>query len=396
MIRWFVDLPWYGWGPLIFILGAAVGSFLNVCIYRLPLEKSIIWPGSHCGHCLQPIRWYDNLPVLSYLILRGRCRTCATPYSPRYLVIELATALCFVGLFYLEVVLNASNLDAAVLGGQRFADGRFVIWCFHTVLFCFLLVASVCDLDYQLIPLSLTVTGTLVGLAWSLVCPWPWPYLPAEVARAAPPGPFWFMGQIGLKSALFPWPVWWPLPGLLQPGGNWQTGLATSVAGVAAGTLVLRVVRFLFGFGRGPEFTEPEDPELAKQPRWFFTRWLSWAQRVGGRALGLGDADLMMMAGSFLGWQPVLAAFVVGVFPGLVLGVGQLVVRGNQPFPFGPALALGVVITWLSWARWIGPWGQPLLFDGTLLLVMAGLCAFMLPVCGLVLRLLHGRSAPEA
>ncbi len=396
LIRWFVGLPWYGWGPLVFIVGAVVGSFLNVCIYRLPLEKSIIWPGSRCGHCFQPIRWYDNLPVLSYLLLRGRCRTCGMSYSPRYLVIELVTALCFVGLFYLEVVHNASNLDAAVLGPQRFATGRFVIWCFHTVLFCFLLVASVCDLDYQMIPLSLTVTGTLVGLIWSVVCPWPWPYLPGQVARVAPAAPFWFLRPDALKTALVAWPVWWPLPNLLQPGGNWQTGLATSLAGVAAGTLTLRVVRFLFGLGQLSRYTEPEDPELAKQPRGLISRGVSWVQRVGGRALGLGDADLMMMAGSFLGWQPVLAAFVVGVFPGLFLGLGQLVVRGNQPFPFGPALALGVIITWLTWARWIGPWGQPLFFDGLLLLIMAVLCVVMLPVCSLMLRLLHRRSEPEA
>jgi leader peptidase (prepilin peptidase)/N-methyltransferase len=329
-------------------------------------------------------------------MLRGRCRTCGASYSPRYLAIELLTALCFVGLFYLEVILNANNLDAGVLGPQRFATGRFVIWCFYTVLFCFLLVASVCDLDYQFIPLSLTVTGTLVGLIWSVVCPWPWPYLPGQVAQAAPAAPFWFLRRDALRTALYPWPVWWPLPGFLQPGGNWQTGLMTSLAGVAAGTVVLRVIRFLFGLGRGPEYTEPEDPELAKLPRWSIRRWFSWMQRVGGKALGLGDADLMMMAGSFLGWQPVLAAFVVGVFPGLFLGLGQLVLRGNQPFPFGPALALGVMITWLTWARWIGPWGQPLFFDGTLLLIMAVLCVVMLPVCALALRLLHGRSEPEA
>ena len=60
----------------LFVLGTIVGSLLNVCIHRLPLEKSIIWPGSRCSHCLQAIRWYDNVPLLSYVLLRGRCRTC--------------------------------------------------------------------------------------------------------------------------------------------------------------------------------------------------------------------------------------------------------------------------------------------------------------------------------
>src|SRR5436853_4617436 len=92
----------------LFVLGTIVGSLLNVCIYRLPLEKSILWPGSRCGHCLQPVRWYDNIPLVSYLILRGRCRTCGTSFSARYFWIELLTGVCFAGLFYLVVVPNVT------------------------------------------------------------------------------------------------------------------------------------------------------------------------------------------------------------------------------------------------------------------------------------------------
>src|SRR5436189_2671748 len=88
----------------VFLVGASIGSFLNVAIARLPLEKSLIWPSSRCGACLQPIRWYDNVPLLSYLWLKGRCRTCGQAYSPIYLLVELGTALGFVGLFWLEVV----------------------------------------------------------------------------------------------------------------------------------------------------------------------------------------------------------------------------------------------------------------------------------------------------
>src|SRR5437764_15457784 len=94
------------WFILVFVLGVVVGSFLNVCIARLPLEKSIIWPGSHCGSCVQPIRWYDNIPLFSYLILRGKCRLCGARYSFRYFAVELLTGLGWLGLFYLEVVLN--------------------------------------------------------------------------------------------------------------------------------------------------------------------------------------------------------------------------------------------------------------------------------------------------
>src|SRR5579871_6075873 len=95
---------------LFIVFGAIVGSFLNVCIYRIPREKSILWPGSHCGRCLQPIRWYDNVPLLSYWILRGRCRNCGASYSMRYFLVELLTGAAFAGLFYLEAMRNVHHL----------------------------------------------------------------------------------------------------------------------------------------------------------------------------------------------------------------------------------------------------------------------------------------------
>ena len=82
----------------IFFLGLAFGSFLNVCIYRLPLGLSVVTPRSACPKCKQAIAFYDNLPVLSWLILRGRCRHCKAAISPRYLVIELLTGALFLGL----------------------------------------------------------------------------------------------------------------------------------------------------------------------------------------------------------------------------------------------------------------------------------------------------------
>src|SRR5262245_61340638 len=94
------------WLVLLFLMGSAVGSFLNVCVYRSPCEKSLLWPGSRCGRCLQPVRWYDNLPLVSYWLLRGRCRHCGARFSARYFLVELLTGLGFAGLFYLEVVAN--------------------------------------------------------------------------------------------------------------------------------------------------------------------------------------------------------------------------------------------------------------------------------------------------
>src|SRR5258708_40122833 len=89
-----------------FVVGVCVGSFLNVCIARLPLEKSIIWPGSRCGTCLQPIKWYDNLPLIGYWRLHGKCRSCGAAFSSRYFWMEFATGLGFALLYWLECAEN--------------------------------------------------------------------------------------------------------------------------------------------------------------------------------------------------------------------------------------------------------------------------------------------------
>ena len=78
---------------LSFVLGSFIGSFLNVCIWRIPRGESIMWPGSHCPKCNAPIRWYQNIPLLSWILLRGRCASCRKPISPRYLVLELIGGL---------------------------------------------------------------------------------------------------------------------------------------------------------------------------------------------------------------------------------------------------------------------------------------------------------------
>jgi leader peptidase (prepilin peptidase) / N-methyltransferase len=342
------------WLFLVFVLGAIVGSFLNVCVARLPLEKSILWPGSRCGNCLQPVRWYDNLPLLSYWWLRGRCRTCGARFSVQYFVVELLTGLGFAGLFYLEVIDNIHHWP--VWQPWAIANGVYpwewwTAWGFHAILFSFLMVASITDLNGREIHLQLTLTGTAIGLIGAVLFPWPWPLTPAaalpKAAAMFPPGYEWLMPEQGLKAGLYPWPVWGPLPAWLPPG-SWQLGLATGLAGMLVGTFLLRAIGFLFSTGLGKE------------------------------ALGLGDADLMMMAGAFLGWQPVVVAFFVSVVPALFFGIIQLLVRRDNSLPFGPSLAMGIVLTFLGW-RWLGPHVQVVLFWDIVLacLVIVG-GAFML------------------
>ncbi|NPA49576.1 MAG: prepilin peptidase [Thermodesulfobacteria bacterium] len=131
----------------IALFGAVVGSFLNVCAYRLPREESIVFPGSRCPKCQAPIRWYDNIPILSYLLLRGRCRHCKAPISWRYPLVELFTAFLSVAVYL------------------RF--GLSPVYLAFFAFTCALLVASLIDLDFQIIPDEISLPGILVGLAFS-------------------------------------------------------------------------------------------------------------------------------------------------------------------------------------------------------------------------------------
>lgn len=134
-----------------FALGLCFGSFLNVCIYRLPLGKSVVAPRSACPHCGDMIPLYHNLPVLSWLILRGKCRSCKQPISPRYLVVEVLTGLLFLGC-YSHFGLTLAALKCAVLG--------------------YLLLGLIfTDAETKLLPDAMTLPGLGLGIAFSLVVP---------------------------------------------------------------------------------------------------------------------------------------------------------------------------------------------------------------------------------
>jgi leader peptidase (prepilin peptidase)/N-methyltransferase len=136
---------------LAFLLGLAFGSFLNVCIYRLPRGLSVVWPRSACPACGQTIGWRDNIPVLSWLLLRARCRNCARPIAVRYAVVELLTALLFL-LCYRHAGPTPATIKCAVLG--------------------FLLLGLIfTDAETRLLPDKLTLTGLAIGLVLSLFVP---------------------------------------------------------------------------------------------------------------------------------------------------------------------------------------------------------------------------------
>jgi leader peptidase (prepilin peptidase) / N-methyltransferase len=136
---------------LIFLFGIVIGSFLNVCILRIPEDLSIVAPGSRCPQCQTPIRWYDNVPVFGWLWLRGKCRSCGLAISPMYPLVELTTGLLFVAC-YLEFGLT----QAAVK------------WLFFT---CLIIVLTITDLRIRILPDVVNWPGFVAGLFFSAAVP---------------------------------------------------------------------------------------------------------------------------------------------------------------------------------------------------------------------------------
>ena len=150
MIEFLEAVPWM-LDLLTVLLGLIIGSFLNVCIYRLPKEMSIVRPRSSCPSCNRTIAWYDNIPVLSYLFLQGKCRHCGTGISFRYPLIEGITGLISWLVFY------------------RFGLGlAYFVYFFYAAS---LLVVSVIDLDHRIIPDQISLSGIVIGLLLAALTP---------------------------------------------------------------------------------------------------------------------------------------------------------------------------------------------------------------------------------
>jgi leader peptidase (prepilin peptidase) / N-methyltransferase len=158
-------LPFLAFDLLALVIGLAVGSFANVCIHRIPLGQSVVKPPSRCPACGALVRAFDNVPVLSWFWLRGRCRSCRAPFSFRYPLVEAANGLLYLGL--------------AVVGGLS-------VWTLVAMPFATaLLVLALIDLDVQLLPNVITLPGVALGIAASFLYP-AWPVRPWEsVASAA-------------------------------------------------------------------------------------------------------------------------------------------------------------------------------------------------------------------
>lgn len=248
------------WGFVLWT-GMCVGSFLNVCIYRMPREMSVVMPPSHCTKCDRRIRWYENIPVLSFAFLGGRCKGCQTRIGWRYPAVELLTGFTAVATF----AHYGMNAVAAV----------------YFVLFCALITISFIDLDFKIIPDEISVGGIGVGMLLSLL-----------------------------------------VPELHGTEHRWLA-LGHSVSGVllGGGTLYLTAI---------------------------LGDWLFRRESMGG-----GDIKLLAMAGSILGWKPVLMTYFFAPFFAMVPGLIQMIRKRNSEIPYGPFLAVAMVVAMV--------WGEQIL-----------------------------------
>ena len=158
---------------LVTVFGLSVGSFLNVCIHRLPLRESLMHPASRCPRCQAALKPYDNIPVVSYLVLRGRCRACRAPISLRYPLIEVITGAVFLAAYILF-------------------DGPML---YQRLLFaCAMIVLFVIDLEHRILPDVITLPGIGVGFLCSFIMPPGW--IDSLVGLVVGGGSLWLMGEV--------------------------------------------------------------------------------------------------------------------------------------------------------------------------------------------------------
>lgn len=369
----------------IFAFGACIGSFLNVIIYRLPRGQSIVFPGSHCPSCGRAIGWYDNIPIVSWLVLRGRCRRCGVSISPQYIVIEAVTAALLAGLYVWYFVLQMRR-------GVGSPAEDWPMLLAHAALWCGLLACTAMDIEHWIIPLEVCWFLSLLGAAVATIHP---PGL-AVLPRVAPAtGAMGIAAGVGLiLSALL------QRYGLLQPsfidagdtvsceradpagkddGGKIVAVAASREHGVNPRSEILRevlylmpaivlaaavwlVVRFVPAVDLWVRRLS-DDQQMGRFALHFsgfqaaLVGYLAggllvWGTRIfgtlafGKEAMGLGDVHILAAVGAVTGFiVPVLAFFVAPILG--LLWAGKLLITGKQrELPYGPwlALATGLVM----------------------------------------------------
>ncbi len=291
----FITIAW------IFSLGACLGSFLNVVVYRLPLGLSLSHPPSRCPYCETPIQLRDNIPILGWIILRGRCRQCSSSISIRYPFIEALTASLFIYILYVDALSGGANIP---LRETNYLIGvRWILWqtqwdlillySYHMFFLYVLLGSILMEYDHSRIPLNRLVTPTIL-LAIVLPCFYPSLYpVPAS-------------DNISLLLHEWTYPL---TKSLTFSIGPFFTGMIGCITGILVGTV------FLYS-----------------------------SQRINKPEYQTDFPVLYMICGSFLGWQSVLSISLIQIFAELFFHViGGFVLPALKQFP-RPIILLSATI----------------------------------------------------
>lgn len=362
------DIP--GWILLVwlFVLGTVIGSFLNVCIYRIPRHESlwdqlrgIGYPPSRCPRCLTPILLRDNIPIVGWLLLGGRCRNCRLRISPRYPLIELFNGVLFALVYWYEVPFGfaARFTDTPLhtsFGPHTMGMSPVAVlhwrYAYHMILIEAMLVASFIDFDEMLIPDASTLPAMLMGLVIGTAVP--------QVHLV----PVWFSGPALIHSYLI----------LLPPA--WRSWFGDGMPGLSSGIEVPAWIAewpHLHGF-------------LVSLTGLLVGGGIVWGVRIIGssilrrEAMGFGDVILVAMIGSFLGWQATVFAFFIAPAFALVVVLFSLMFGFRRVIPYGPYLSLGALAMILGWSHF-WPSAERLFQMGPFVPVMGVVMTILLAAC---------------
>lgn len=354
-------VPFHFWSLVFFVFGCLWGSFLNVCIYRMPLGKSVISPPSHCPHCNYSIPWFLNIPLVTWLSLQGRCKNCGAPISVRYFLVELLTGIAFLSCWL------------------SFGDQSAWLALIYCLFLAGLIVATFIDFEHFIIPDEITIGGIVVGILCSFAVP---ALHEVESLAASMKQSFWGVAVGG------------GLIYLILRGGKLlfgrqklelaaeskiiftETALVLPDKEIPYEDLFYRKSDFIALNARTVELVDrcyqdvlirlsPERLSIGAEtfnPEEVFHLEAMTGEIVLPReAMGFGDVKFMAAIGAFLGWQAVVFSLMISSIIGSVVGMTLIVLKKqawSSRLPYGPYIALAAAIWVFVGRQWVAWWFQ--------------------------------------
>jgi leader peptidase (prepilin peptidase)/N-methyltransferase len=382
----------------VFALGACIGSFLNVVVWRLPRGESLVTPPSHCPKCNTPLAWYDNIPIFGWIFLAGKCRYCREPISPRYPIIEALTGGLF-ALYYVLFFILHRGVGCTPMVFAR--DWQIYLLCMFLI--SALLASSLIDLELYIIEPGVVWTTAAVAVLFhatldhaampgSLT-----DITPSEAALAAGAAIGWGISALLRFVGVFPmsFPKGEPLLEAQREEieAEWKAAKARGeevepLPPFYSSWQIRSEMRKEILFLLPPILLGAAFVFLTLDGQRFHTFWLSlfrhewlrgllgsilgglaggfciWAIRILGTlgfgrvGMGLGDADLMVAVGAVLGPGPAVVAFFLAPFFGILVAIYIFLLRKHREIPYGPYLSLAsafVMVTYCPIERHFGP-----------------------------------------